>query len=190
MANLVQLAGTSYRIVVCSAIVGSDRRVHHLNIGGCLHGWSATPVVAACIIQLDIAPGRRLPGQVKCAVVRARDGRVVGLALKSCMCGLAHHRTCLPLLVKDSTLFNELAADRRQVGMAGRERHADLCRQAHTRPGFHRRYDIEALKAALFPESNILDINKSVGYFASLDHLADGLSVPLKDFMEQREGEH
>lgn len=56
-------------------------------------------------------------------------------------------------------------------------------------PGSMVRDDVEALKDAGFSEHEILDINQIVGYFAYVNRLADGLGVPLEDFMEQPGGE-
>ncbi len=56
-------------------------------------------------------------------------------------------------------------------------------------PGSMARNDVEALKVAGFSERDILDINQIVGYFAYVNRLADGLGVPLEDFMEQPGGE-
>ncbi len=56
-------------------------------------------------------------------------------------------------------------------------------------PGSMARDDVEALKVAGFSERDILDINQIVAYFAYVNRLADGLGVPLEDFMEQPGGE-
>lgn len=52
-------------------------------------------------------------------------------------------------------------------------------------PGSMTRDDVDALKVAGFSERDILDINQIVGYFAYVNRLADGLGVPLEDFMDQ-----
>ncbi len=52
-------------------------------------------------------------------------------------------------------------------------------------PGSMTRDDVDALKVAGFSERDILDINQVVGYFAYVNRLADGLGVPLEDFMDQ-----
>ena len=41
--------------------------------------------------------------------------------------------------------------------------------------------DVEALRAAGFDDTSILDINQVAGYFAFVNRLADGLGVELED---------
>ncbi len=101
-----------------------------------------------------------------------------------------HHRAGLLRLVKDPALVAQLATDWRQAGLAGRQlTMLTYAEKLTLTPGSMTRDDVEALKGVGFSERDILDINQIVGYFAYVNRIADGLGVPLEDFMEQPGGE-
>ncbi len=47
------------------------------------------------------------------------------------------------------------------------------------------RSDVEALRAAGWSDTAILDVNQVTGYYAFVNRLADGLGVELEDFWDE-----
>ncbi len=85
--------------------------------------------------------------------------------------------------MKDQNLVAALLEDYRAAPLSDADRqmlaYADKLTRA---PGEMRAGDVDALRAAGFSDSAILDLNLVVGYFAFVNRLADGLGVPLEEF--------
>jgi uncharacterized peroxidase-related enzyme len=84
-------------------------------------------------------------------------------------------------LVKDARLVEELIRDytRAPISVADRAL-LDYAAKLTREPWNMRREDVEALRAAGFSDSAILDANLVTGYYAFVNRLADGLGVELE----------
>jgi uncharacterized peroxidase-related enzyme len=77
-------------------------------------------------------------------------------------------------------------ADWRTADLTDRQRSMLAYADKLTRtPWDVRREDVEALKVAGLTETEVLDLNQIVGYYAYVNRLADGLGVPLEEFWDQ-----
>jgi uncharacterized peroxidase-related enzyme len=83
--------------------------------------------------------------------------------------------------VKDARLVEELIRDYTHAPVGAAD-HAllDYAVKLTREPWNMRREDVEALRAAGFSDSAILDANLVTGYYAFVNRLADGLGVELE----------
>ncbi len=94
---------------------------------------------------------------------------------------MQHHGAGLLRLTEDETLVKGLTEDYSSVDLPPADRAMlDYAAKLTRAPWTMERSDVEALRAAGFPDDAILDINQVTGYFAFANRLADGLGVELE----------
>ena len=94
---------------------------------------------------------------------------------------MTHHGAGLLRLVKDETLVNQLKEDWTQAAISDAEKAMLTYAIKLTLEPWHMvEADVVALRDAGFSDTDILDINQIVGYYAYVNRLADGLGVELE----------
>lgn len=86
--------------------------------------------------------------------------------------------------MKDDELFAQIEADWRTAQVSDKRR-AMLTysvKLTHT-PGQMKPADVGALRSVGFSDRDILDITEVIGYYAYVNRIADGLGVPLEDWI-------
>ena len=99
---------------------------------------------------------------------------------------MQHHGAGLRRLIKDDALIEQLKRDWRQADLDDANR-AMLTYAAKLtlEPWNMVEADVMALRQAGFSDTDILDINQIVGYYAYVNRLAQGLGVELEDFWSE-----
>lgn len=99
---------------------------------------------------------------------------------------MVHHRRGLRRLLKDDALVARIVADYETAGLSGKRlamlRYADKLTRT---PAAVEESDVNDLRAVGFGDTDILHIAEVVGYFAYVNRIADGLGVPLEDWMPE-----
>ncbi len=103
-----------------------------------------------------------------------------------CRYCLTHHRRGLRRLLKDDTLLERIEVDYESAGLSPKRlamlRYAvKLTRE----PASVVAEDVETLRAAGFTDLDILHIAEVVAYFAYANRIANGLGVPLEDWITE-----
>ena len=97
---------------------------------------------------------------------------------------MTHHRRGLRRLLKDDDLVARIIDDYETAGLSDKRRamlrYADKLTRA---PATVRERDVQGLRSAGFSDTDILHIAEVVGYFAYVNRIADGLGVPLEDWI-------
>jgi uncharacterized peroxidase-related enzyme len=99
---------------------------------------------------------------------------------------VTHHRRGLRRLLKDDELVTRIVDDYETAGLS--EKRLAMLRYAEklTRtPAQMTQADVETLGARGFSDTDVLHIAEVVGYFAYVNRIADGLGVPLEDWLPE-----
>jgi uncharacterized peroxidase-related enzyme len=95
-----------------------------------------------------------------------------------------HHRRGLRRLLRDDGLAARIEDDFETAGLS--EKRLSMLRYAvklTLTPARVTRDDVESLRAAGFADIDILHIVEVVGYYAYANRVADGLGIPLEDWI-------
>lgn len=97
---------------------------------------------------------------------------------------MTHHRRGLRRLLRDDELADEIEADFETAGISEKRKSmlrysAKLTRE----PAAMTEKDVARLRTVGFTDIDILHIAEVVGYFAYVNRIADGLGVPLEDWI-------
>lgn len=85
-------------------------------------------------------------------------------------------------MTRDEELVAGLGEDYRAVTLEAADRAMlDYAAKLTREPWSMEPTDVDALRAAGFSDTAILDINQVTGYYAYVNRLADGLGVELED---------
>lgn len=101
---------------------------------------------------------------------------------------MTHHRRGLRRLLGDDELLNRIEEDFEAAGLD--DRRLSMLRFAAklTRtPGDMAAADVETLRGIGFSDRDILHITEVAGYYAYVNRIADGLGVPLEDWIPRDE---
>ncbi|MFV2063430.1 MAG: peroxidase [Chloroflexota bacterium] len=99
---------------------------------------------------------------------------------------MTHHRRGLRRLLKDDELATRLEHDFEAAGISPKR--LAMLRYAlklTATPGQMERTDVESLRREGFSDTDILHIAEVVSYFAYANRIADGLGVPLEDWIPE-----
>ena len=99
---------------------------------------------------------------------------------------MAHHGAGLLRLVKDEALVEQLKMDWQKADLNKPDR--AMLTYAHkltVEPWHMVEADVIVLRDVGFSDTDILDINQIVAYYAYVNRLADGLGVELEAFWQQ-----
>lgn len=97
-----------------------------------------------------------------------------------------HHRRGLRRLLRDDGLAARIEADFETAELS--ERRVAMLRYAvklTEAPGSISESDVAALRDAGFSDTDILHIAEVVAYFAYANRIADGLGIPLEDWISE-----
>ena len=97
---------------------------------------------------------------------------------------MTHHRRGLRRLLKDDELASRIEADFETAGLS--QKRLAMLRYAAKltlTPGDMDVSDVEDLQVNGFSDTDILHIAEVVGYFAYVNRIADGLGVPLEEWI-------
>lgn len=99
---------------------------------------------------------------------------------------MRHHGEGLRRLTKDEALVRQLKEDWRQAELDEAQRAMLAYAEKLTvEPWNMVEKDVVALRRAGFGDTDILDINQIVGYYAYVNRLAQGLGVELEEFWDE-----
>lgn len=99
---------------------------------------------------------------------------------------MRHHGEGLRRLTRDEALVGQLKADWRQAKLDEAQRAMLAYAEKLTvEPWNVEEEDVVALRRAGFSDTDILDINQIVGYYAYVNRLAQGLGVELEEFWNE-----
>lgn len=97
---------------------------------------------------------------------------------------MVHHRRGLRRLLQDDELTARIETDYESAGLSAKRlamlRYADKLTR---RPAQMTEADVETLGSRGFSDLDILHIVEVVSYFAYVNRIADGLGVPLEDWI-------
>jgi uncharacterized peroxidase-related enzyme len=97
---------------------------------------------------------------------------------------VTHHRRGLRRLLKDDDLVARIVDDYETAGLSDRRlamlRYAGKLTRA---PATVQEDDVHELRSSGFSDTDILHIAEVVGYFAYVNRIADGLGVPLEEWI-------
>ena len=97
---------------------------------------------------------------------------------------MIHHRRGLRRLLRDDPLADAIEADFETADMS--EKRKTMLRHAvklTLTPAAVTEEDVARLRAAGFSDIDILHITEVVGYYAYANPIADGLGIPLEDWI-------
>ncbi len=97
---------------------------------------------------------------------------------------MTHHRRGLRRLLRDDDLLERIEADFETAGVS--EKRLAMLRYAvklTMAPGEVGEDDVESLRNAGFSDTDVLHIVEVVGYYAYANRIADGLGIPLEDWI-------
>jgi uncharacterized peroxidase-related enzyme len=99
---------------------------------------------------------------------------------------VVHHRRGLRRLLKDDELAARIVDDYQTAGLSEKRRAMLRFADKLTRtPSEIIESDVQTLRTAGFSDTDILHIAEVVGYFAYVNRIADGLGVPLEDWIHE-----
>ncbi|HEX6301603.1 MAG TPA: peroxidase-related enzyme [Acidimicrobiia bacterium] len=99
---------------------------------------------------------------------------------------MVHHRRGLRRLLRDDALAAEIEADFEQARIS--EKRKAMLRYSvklTVEPASVTAEDVDTLRAAGFADIDILHIAEVVAYYAYANRLADGLGIPLEDWIKE-----
>lgn len=99
---------------------------------------------------------------------------------------MTHHRRGLRRLLRDDELAARIEEDWESAGLS--ERRSEMLRYAvklTTKPGEMAEGDVESLRRVGFSDLDILHIAEVTGYYAYANRIADGLGIPLEEWIPE-----
>lgn len=97
---------------------------------------------------------------------------------------MTHHGRGLRRLLKDDVLFDEIGVDWRSASMSDKRRAmVNFAVKLTHAPGEMIEADVDTLREAGFSDRDVLDITEVTGYYAYVNRIADGLGVPIEDWI-------
>jgi len=97
-----------------------------------------------------------------------------------------HHRRGLRRLLRDDELAGRLEADYKTAGLSEkRVAMLDYSVKLTVDPAQVTREGVDKLREIGFSDTDILHIVEVVGYYAYANRLADGLGIPLEDWIPE-----
>lgn len=97
---------------------------------------------------------------------------------------MIHHRRGLRRLLRDDDLAAAIEADYTTAGISEkRKTMLDYALKLTLTPSDVAESDVEALRAQGFSDIDILHLVEVVSYFAYANRIADGLGIPLEDWI-------
>ncbi len=97
---------------------------------------------------------------------------------------MTHHRRGLRRFLRDDDLAERLEADYRTAGLSEkRVAMLDYSVKLTVSPAEVTQDDVRKLTEAGFSDIDILHIAEVVGYYAYANRMADGLGIPLEDWI-------
>ena len=97
---------------------------------------------------------------------------------------MTHHRRGLRRLLRDDDLVERIEVDFETAGVS--EKRLAMLRYAMkltVTPGEVDESDVESLRDVGFTDTDVLHIAEVVGYYAYANRIADGLGIPLEDWI-------
>lgn len=105
---------------------------------------------------------------------------------------MVHHSAGLARLVKRSKpegFVEQLQLDYRKAQLSERERALlDYADKLTRTPARMVESDLDPMRQSGLSDEDILDANITVGYFAYVNRLADGLGVQVDDYRREKDG--
>lgn len=99
---------------------------------------------------------------------------------------MVHHRRGLRRLLRDDALAGDIESDFEAADIS--EKRKAMLRYAvklTVAPAAVSADDVETLRAAGFSDIDVLHIAEVVAYFAYANRIADGLGIPLEDWIPE-----
>lgn len=99
---------------------------------------------------------------------------------------MTHHRRGLRRLLRDDDLAERIEEDWESAGLS--DKRTAMLRYAAKLtldPARVTESDVESLRAAGFSDLDILHIAEVTGYYAYANRIADGLGIPLEDWITE-----
>ena len=97
---------------------------------------------------------------------------------------MTHHRRGLRRLLRDDELAEKIVADYTTAGISSkRMAMLDYASKLTRTPAEVTEADVERLRSEGFTDTDILHIVDVVGYYAYANRIADGLGIPLEDWI-------
>ena len=99
---------------------------------------------------------------------------------------MTHHRRGLRRLLRDDVLADRIESDFESAGLSSKR--LAMLRYAMKltlQPQSMTEGDVEALRVEGFSDIDILHIADVVGYYAYANRIADGLGIPLEDWIPE-----
>ncbi len=100
---------------------------------------------------------------------------------------MTHHRRGLRRLLRDDGLAQRIEDDFESAGLS--DKRVAMLRYAvklTKDPGSMVESDIEAMRRLGFSDTDILHIAEVTGYYAYANRIADGLGIPLEDWISEQ----
>jgi len=95
-----------------------------------------------------------------------------------------HHRRGLRRLLKDDALLAAVEADWSNAALSDKRRAMlGYAIKLTTEPGEMNEGDVDDLRKVGFSDRDILDIVEVVSYYAYVNRIADGLGVPVEEWI-------
>ena len=97
---------------------------------------------------------------------------------------MTHHRRGLRRLLRDDNLAERIVDDYTTAGVSSkRMAMLDYASKLTKTPADMTEADVERLRSEGFTDTDILHIVDVVGYYAYANRIADGLGIPLEDWI-------
>ena len=97
---------------------------------------------------------------------------------------MTHHRRGLRRLLRDDDLAERIVDDYTTAGVSSkRMAMLDYASKLTKTPADMTEADVERLRSEGFTDTDILHIVDVVGYYAYANRIADGLGIPLEDWI-------
>jgi uncharacterized peroxidase-related enzyme len=99
---------------------------------------------------------------------------------------VTHHRRGLRRLLRDDDLAQRIEVDFETAGLS--EKRLAMLRYSvklTLTPGLVKAEDVEGLRSAGFSDTDVLHIAEVAAYYAYANRIADGLGIPLEDWIPE-----
>jgi len=99
---------------------------------------------------------------------------------------VTHHRRGLRRFLRDDELAARIEADYQTAGVSEKRlAMLDYAVKLTVHPGSVTEEDVEQLRNVEFSDTDILHIAEVAGYYAYANRIADGLGIPLEDWIPE-----
>ena len=97
---------------------------------------------------------------------------------------MTHHRRGLRRFLRDDDLAARIEADYKTAGLSEKRlAMLDYATKLTVNPGSVTENDVEGLRHVEFTDTDILHIAEVAGYYAYANRIADGLGIPLEEWV-------